>query len=163
MEIPLKRLKSTALILLTLTSMQTHGQNKEHDQTMYLELGGSAGFWSLNYEQIDVRSNQPDLFWRLGFGAIPIDRNSGSVLAFPITYGAIMGTGNHRAEVSIGQGLSVTTRGGLHTYTLPVAGYRYMSEDRRVFFRVTYTPLVSYIFDFQVQHWAGISVGYQLN
>jgi hypothetical protein len=44
--------------------------------------------------------------------------------------------------------------------TTLAVGYRYQHPDKKFFYRVTYTPLVSYLVDFQMQQWAGVSIGY---
>jgi hypothetical protein len=66
----------------------------------------------------------------------------------------------HKLEFGIGQGFTLTTKGSFFMLTTLAAGYRYQHPDKRFFYRVTYTPLVSYLVDFQMQQWAGLSIGY---
>ena len=76
---------------------------------------------------------------------------------------SLIGKHSHKLELGIGQGLTVTTKGSFFLLTIPTIGYRYQNETKNMFYRVTYTPLISYLFDFQMQQWAGISIGYTLN
>ena len=80
----------------------------------------------------------------------------------PGNFGVLIGQGNHKIEFGIGQGLSLTSKGRFFALATPVVGYRYQSIEKRFFFRVTYTPLISYILDFQYQNWVGVSIGYNI-
>jgi hypothetical protein len=141
---------------------------------VFLELGGSGGLGSINLEKplfINLpwvpRDNcgplKPVLYsftWRLGLGASPIDQNNGWVLIFPAMVNMVYGVYAHRIEFGTGIAPSVTTKGSLFIKSPVMLGYRFQPPDKKLFFRVTYTPLVSWLVDFQWQHWAGISIGY---
>ena len=76
---------------------------------------------------------------------------------------SIIGKNSHKLELGLGQGITITTKGHFFALTTASVGYRYQSETKKWFYRVTYTPLISYIIDFQVQQLAGISIGYTFN
>jgi hypothetical protein len=76
---------------------------------------------------------------------------------------SLIGRNSHKLELGIGQGITITTKGSFFPLTTPVIGYRYQRESKKWFYRVSYTPLISYLVDFQIQQWAGISVGYSFN
>jgi hypothetical protein len=127
---------------------------------VFLELGGSGGLASLNYEQTWRQGEKVDLAYQAGFSFAPIDRNNGSVLIFPLLVKGILGKTAHRAELGIGQTLSITTRGSFFPTAIGTAGYRWQSLEKPWCIRLVYTPIVSYLLDFQWQHWGGLSIGY---
>ncbi|HYG51234.1 MAG TPA: hypothetical protein VD905_10045, partial [Flavobacteriales bacterium] len=65
--------------------------------------------------------------------------------------------------VGIGQGITITTKGSFFARATGLLGYRYQPPGKKWFYRVSYTPIVSYLVDFQYTHWAGLSLGYMLN
>ena len=135
----------------------------EKPRAVFLELAGSGGIASLNYEKAFAGNERLLFTWRAGFSLAPIDRNNGTGLVFPLMANVLVGPADHKLEVGLGQGFTVTTRGSFFALTTAAVGYRYQAEGKRLFYRATYTPLISYLVDFQVQHWAGISIGYELN
>ena len=66
-------------------------------------------------------------------------------------------------EFGLGQGITITTKGNIFALTTAAVGYRYQPITKNWFYRVTYTPLISYIIDIQFQHWGGIGIGYTFN
>jgi hypothetical protein len=62
--------------------------------------------------------------------------------------------------LGFGQGITLTTKGNFFILATPSIGYRFAASNSPWFYRFTYTPLVSYLIDFQYQNWAGISIGY---
>lgn len=140
-------------------------------KSFFLELGGSGGLGSLNYEQRLLEGENYALWGRIGFSLAPIDRNNGTGLVFPLMGHMLLGRDKHFLEIGLGQGATVTTRGQFFLLTTSSLGYRfYLQKDpsktssnkQKWFFRIAYTPLISYLLDFQVQHWAGLSFGLNL-
>ena len=156
-------MKITFIILSLLLTIKIYCQEFTNKKSVIFEIGGSAGVGSINYENIFNKKGQFDLLWRVGITGFPIDKNNGFVLVIPATFGTLIGQGNNKLELEIGQGFSITTKGKIFALTTPIIGYRYQNTRKRFFFRITYTPLISYIFDFQYQNWAGVSIGYKLN
>lgn len=137
------------------------GQEKTLSKnSIFLEVAGSGGLGSINFEQSFYKKKIIDLTWRAGLSIAPIDKNNGTGIVFPLMINTLLGKTSHKAEIGLGQGITVTTRGSIFTLTTAVLGYRYQSSEKPWFYRVGYTPLISYLVDFQVQHWGGISVGY---
>ncbi|NOZ48019.1 MAG: hypothetical protein GXO79_14765 [Chlorobi bacterium] len=155
------KVKLTIFILILAT--QAFCQEFVQKKSVYIELGGSAGFGSVNYENIFNKNGKIDLLWRIGISGFPIDKNAGFVFIIPTTISGLIGKKNHKIELGIGQGISMSTKGRFFSLTTPVIGYRYQNAGKRFFYRVSYTPLISYILDFQYQNWLGISIGYNLN
>lgn len=135
----------------------------QKNKNVFFELAGSGGFGSFNYEKTFLEKEKINYTWRTGISVTPIDKNNGIVFIFPVTANVLFGKTKHKLELGLGQGISVTTKGSFFTLGLLTAGYRYAHPDKKWFYRITYTPLVSYIFNFQIQQWAGISIGYVIN
>lgn len=156
-------MKYTITIVLFLICFQTAGQDtvtKKH--SVFLELAGSGGIGSFNYERIFSAKKQWQFSWQAGITGFPIDKNAGFVFVFPVSINTMIAFGNHHIEAGFGQGISITTRGSFFALTTPKVGYRYDPEGSPLYFRLMYTPLISYILDDQYQHWGGISIGYQI-
>jgi hypothetical protein len=149
------------ILFLTIISVVTLGQTDRNKRnSVYLEVAGSGGLGSINYEELFWKRNNTEFTWRAGLSFAPIDRNNGVGIVFPLMINSIIGANSHKLEVGVGQGVTVTTKGKFFALSTAAIGYRYQSDSKKLFYRVAYTPLVSYLIDFQVQHWAGISVGY---
>jgi len=129
-------------------------------KSIFVELAGSGGLGSLNYESSFFKKNKTELSWRAGLSFAPIDKNNGVGIVFPLLINSLVGDNSHKLELGIGQGFTITTKGRFFMLTNAVVGYSFQSERNNWFYRISYTPLISYIVDFQVQQWAGISIGY---
>ena len=163
-EINMKIKQGWLIIFFVLTSEILFGQKiLEKRRSLFLEIGGSGGLGSLNYENVFLRKPIIDLSWRAGFSLAPIDRNNGTGIVLPVMINAQFGKNAHKLEAGLGQGITITTKGQFFFLATAAVGYRWQPEDKRVYFRVMYTPLISWIVDFQVQHWGGFSIGYLLN
>lgn len=99
------------------------------------------------------------LEYRAGLSFVPIDRNNGNGIIFPLLIHATYGNGKHMADLGIVQAITITTKGSAFVRMPTSFGYRFQTEVR-MFYRVAYTPLVSYIYNFQWEHWGGITIGY---
>jgi hypothetical protein len=146
--------KLRLLPLLLLATFQLCAQ-----RAVFLEAGGSGGIASLNYEQTFYKRANADFLWRAGLSFAPIDRNNGTGIVIPVLAEMITGRSAHHLELGLGQGITLTTKGKFFALTTVVAGYRWQKEEKPLFFRVSYTPLVSYLVDLQYQNWGGISIG----
>lgn len=159
---PIKNLAQKLSILLLCFIMTTsRGQNSvTKPKSIFLELGGSGGLGSINFEKQFHKKKNTNFTWRAGLSLAPIDKNNGTGLVFPLMVNTLIGGKAHKLELGIGQGITFTTKGNFFALTTANVGYRYQAEQKRWFYRVTYTPLISYLIDFQIQHWAGVSIGY---
>ena len=129
-------------------------------KSIYFELAGSGGIASINYEKEFCKKKNTEFTLRAGFSIAPIDKNNGNGIVFPVLVNALIGKKAHKLELGLGQGITITTRGSFFALGTAVLGYRYQNPDKNWFYRVSYTPLISYIVDFQVQQWFGLSIGY---
>lgn len=167
------RLKNALLGLLLILSHSVYGQKMkldgtpklyENERTIYFELAGSGGLGSFNYETKikKLKLEKYNLRWRFGLSYAPIDKNNGGALVFPVMLHSLIGKNQHYLDVGIGQSISITTKGNFF-FLMPLSiGYRLDNNTNRHFWRFSYTPIVSYLLDFQWQHWAGITFGLKL-
>jgi len=151
------------LLILSCTACSFGQSAADQRKSVFLEVAGSGGLGSLNYEQLFLRKNTTDFTWRAGLSFAPIDKNNGTGIVFPVMVNALIGKQSHQLELGLGQGITLTTRGSFFALTTAAVGYRYQSDSKPWFYRVTYTPLISYLVDFQIQQWGGVSVGYSFN
>lgn len=157
-------IRTCCLLILIIVGGSSYGQaDFTKRKSVFLEIAGSGGLGSLNYESHFLRKNVTELTWRAGLSVAPIDKNNGIGLVFPLMANALIGQQSHKLELGLGQGITITTKGNIFALTTAAIGYRYQSDSKPWFYRVTYTPLISYLVDFQLQNWAGVSVGYTLN
>ena len=156
--------KLTTMVLLSTLSVLTFGQTtSDYRKSLYFEIAGSGGIGSMNFEKSFVSRNHYELTWSAGLSLAPIDKNNGTVIVFPLMIHSLIGKSNHKLELGLGQGITVTTKGSAFALATAAVGYRYLTKKERWYYRLSYTPLISYLVDFQVQNWAGISIGYNLN
>ncbi len=132
-------------------------------KSIFLEIAGSGGFGSVNFEKHFYKKKNIAFTWRAGLGFAPITKDNGIGIVFPLMINSIIGKSSHKLEFGLGQGITITTKGSFFALTTASIGYRYQRETKNWFYRVAYTPLISYILDIQIQHWAGVSIGYTLN
>ncbi len=163
------------IVTLLLASLASRAQTTRN---LYFELGGSGGLASINFEKpLWVPSDYGPKFrdmcgspphsgyyfgWRFGFSMTPIDKNNGVALIFPVMVNWIYGCGKHKLELGAGLAPAVTTKAAFYIKSPLVLGYRFEPKDKKWFARVSYTPIVGWLVDYQWQHWAGISLGYKL-
>jgi hypothetical protein len=160
-----------AVLLISFCDLRSQGKY------IHLELGGSGGLGSINlewklrafqtrdsYHEFDAQVIR-DKSWitlRAGIGGSPIDKNNGVVLVFPVMVNFIAGLSPHKFEIGGGLAPSVTTKGSFYIKSPLMVGYRFEPNGKNFFFRASYTPIVGWWFDYQWQHWAGISFGIKL-
>ena len=149
-----------SFLILSHSFSQTETNKK---RSIYFELAGSGGIASINFEKEFLIKPKSTFVWRTGLSFAPIDKNNGTGIVFPFMVHWIKGENAHKLDIGIGQGVTITTRGSFFALTTACIGYRYQTPSKKWFYRVAYTPLISYLIDFQIQHWGGISIGYTLN
>lgn len=161
------------LFLLALT-LDLHAQQDNYTppqglNNWYVELGGSALFYSINYEKYLFRNNRENLTWlgRVGAAYNPIDysllntvfldRNS---FMFPFTSTVLWGAGKEKLE--FGGGFTMITKNFRDNEIVPnaVLGLRVM-ESNKVCFRLTYILLYreTNIPGSKLMNWIGVSIG----
>jgi hypothetical protein len=159
-------IKISLIVWLTLL-MQVSGfsqDNKSISQSYFsFELAGVGGLGSLNFEHNVLDKEVVDIQMRYGLSFMPIDKNNGVGVVMPVLAHFLIGTGAHKLDLGAGQAITITTKGSFFILAPLSFGYRYQPKDKNYFFRMAYTPIVSYLLDFQWQNWAGITYGYHFN
>ncbi|MEM1218553.1 MAG: hypothetical protein AAGH79_06560 [Bacteroidota bacterium] len=144
-------------LCVTIGDLQAQG-----DRFWHVEALGTGGLGSFSYEQQFMGYAKGQLSWRVGLSAFPIDQNTGTVLVFPLILQGQHGQKWLRLEYGVGQTPSITTRGAFFMRASGLLGLRLERESSPWIVRASYTPLISYLIDFQFEHWGGLSVGYRL-
>lgn len=137
----------------------------DRHNAIYLELLGSGGGPSLNYErQVPVR----DVSWlrfqsRVGASYVPNIKGNPYDVWVPVLLGPTLGDPHHALELGIGPLLVIERRTGPDgpfryddTRAAALIGYRYES-DGGFLLRVSYTPFTD---DASWTSWGGLSLGY---
>lgn len=156
-------LKLVVAIFILISNVNFAQTELNKRKSLFFELAGSGGVGSINYEKLFLKKNNTEFTWRAGLSFAPIDKNNGTGIVFPLMIQSLIGKNSHKLELGLGQGITITTKGHFFTLATGAIGYRYQSEKKKWFYRATYTPLISYLVDFQIQQWGGISVGYTFN
>lgn len=147
------------LMFFSTLGMQLHAQKMKH---LSLEIGGVGGVASLSFERELLQKEAFRLDLRLGFSLLPIDANNGVSLIFPVMAHGVLGKSRHQLDLGIGQAFTLTTKGNFFVLMPLSFGYRFSPGEGKIYLRPAYTPLVSYLLDLQIQHWAGLTVGFRL-
>lgn len=156
-------LKLVVAILILISNVNFAQTELNKRKSLFFELAGSGGVGSINYEKLFLKKNNTEFTWRAGLSFAPIDKNNGTGIVFPLMLNSLIGKNSHKLELGLGQGITITTKGSFFSLTTAAIGYRYQPETKKWFYRFTYTPLLSYLVDLQIQQWGGISVGYTFN
>lgn len=130
----------------------------------YVELGGAAFLYSLNYEKILYKSTKLGWVGRIGMSygfsdgkllnKIQLDRDA--VLA-PFTSSILLGSRERKEKIEIGAGFTLINKGIADREIVPTAvlGFRVI-ETNKVCFRISYTPFIR---NREMQSWFGVSIG----
>jgi len=130
----------------------------------FVELGGPAQFYSLNYEKFLYRTYNERYTWtaHVGFGYSPfnfdilntvfIPRNT---FMAPFSTTILQGAGKEKLE--FGGGFTLFTKDFANNEIVPhaIIGLRVM-ESNKVCFRLNYVPFLQ---AGSITHWVGISLG----
>jgi hypothetical protein len=158
----------TLLIVWGLIFFQRgYSQQRTPSQGVYLEIGGNAGFYSVNYERKVYQKGNLRLVTRLGLGVLPQDAFQHYLPIIPVESSALWGKSRHQLEAGIGLTASINTyRKGDYDYiknsknntyyigndykihsrtnlgyaALLRVGYRYQCRENGLFIRVGFTP-----------------------
>ncbi len=145
------------LIMMLLVSSSLCGQ-RLWVHYAYSEVGGTGGLYSLGWEGFTKRTYAV----QIGLSALPADGEL--IFTVPAVFKYVHGIKSHHPEIGLGLGSSVVNRAGLKTFVrgIGLVGWRYQALDSRWCYRAFYSPLVSFLVDFQWQHWGGFGISYRL-
>ncbi len=130
----------------------------------YVELGGAALLYSLNYEKILYKSTNLGFVGRVGaaygfadgwfLNTVKLDK--GAVYA-PFTASMLLGNRERKEKLEVGFGFTLINTGPTSREIIPTAvlGFRVI-ETNKVCFRISYTPFIR---NNEYQGWFGVSFG----
>lgn len=148
------------LLAIAMTSAVPAFAGRTADNTIYIEYGGVAGLYSLNFDRILMRAGGVHgVGARLGASWFPLtDAGDVSFFAIPVNLVYLYGRKEHKLEVNMGVVSRIATGMGRRevlTVIAPSAGYRFQMRESDFNLRIMFTPLLSSRF----QPWGGISLG----
>lgn len=153
------------IVLLTFFALQSSAQNLAigaakgtNKHIVYLELGGTGYFYSVNYERLLFNKKAFAGFARVGFEYIPWNK-ADRLIHFPLGMNFTYGQKKHRFEaglaalfrmnfdpgVGFGEGFYLTNP-PTRIFLAPSAGWRFHAKPNEwgssFFLRVTFTPII---------------------
>jgi hypothetical protein len=164
-------IKSTICLglCLLITALNVNAQEKPYREpdglsNWYVELGGAAGLYSLNFEQTLYRKNKFGWVGRIGFSydfstgyfLRKLEMQEGAVRA-PFHTAILLGDKLRKEKIELGLGVTLISNPSGTTEYIPTAaiGFRVI-ETNKVCFRVLYTPFIR---DLKYENWFGVSIG----
>ena len=88
-------------------SLQDKNRNINRNN-VYLELGGTGYYYSINYELLIVKSSSTALFGRIGFEYLPI-RDADRMIHFPLAANLLLGKKRSKLEIGTTIGFTLAT------------------------------------------------------
>jgi hypothetical protein len=141
----------TIYAILTIVPVRTFAQEADYKNSIYLEAGGNAYMYSINYDRSLSISTKFILVTRIGFGTFLKDEP----YIIPLEVTALIGKQNNFFE--FGTGYTFADDGFLNFR----AGYRF--EKNRSLFRAAFLYFPFFPKDDTItgMPWAGLSYGYR--
>jgi hypothetical protein len=139
--------------------------------TFFLELGGNAWFYSLNYDRILLDRDKWKLSGRVGAMYLPsfhaVNRHMAGV---PLEISYLRGRNKHFLEIGLGvtttydtYPLSDTRIRELAVVGMARIGYRYQKPEGGLFFKTGFTPMAGLLYNLRDRRWAmGSAFAYPL-
>jgi hypothetical protein len=136
---------------------------------VYVEIGGIAGYGSLNYERAFFIKTKWTLSARVGISTMNLKDYTNKFNPDILVPFAVYGSygSNHKAEIGIGQLYENVVRADLsefkpirvsHFNTVFSVAYKYQRKHGGLFIRVAYSPIIDY--EGVYRNWGGVSIGY---
>jgi len=127
-------------LLLWIVIMPIKGNSQDYRHAVFLELGGMAPVYSMNYEFIFPGEGILEFGLRAGFGI------SGSRMALPVGAGIITKDDPHKFQILAGMTPFVRDYGETHSDTfmdlMVGTGYRYQQDEAPWFISIAFYPKV---------------------
>jgi hypothetical protein len=160
----MKKILFSLLFLLVFLQVS----NAQRSKLLYLELGGNAFIYSLNYDARFGKTNH-GLGFRIGTSLL--GEQSYHTLIFPTHLNYVLGKKNYGIELGVG-GIAIfqptAPSDKNHYYPSAVVAYRYQPTDKHFSFRIGWMPTFiksnGGTFDFSplLRYMPGLSFGYRL-
>jgi hypothetical protein len=189
----MRPIQTTLVLVLAISMLHCHAQKALNNieiqrNTLFLELGGNGGFYSLNYDRQVKASDTWRLAGRVGIMYVNTFTDQNRHLAgVPIEFSYLKGTKNNFFEI----GLGVTgTYDQYYSFDpkVPIrdskvqdlammavvrVGYRHQKREGGLFYKLGFTPLAGVVFDLRkntnihtpenfAYPWIGAAIGWTL-
>ncbi|MEM6965737.1 MAG: hypothetical protein AAF573_13295 [Bacteroidota bacterium] len=157
-----QNIESRKDVNVSLTNINPH--------TILLDIGGTGGYGSLNYEYSFFEKKSMVFSARVGFSFFrfrDFERKWNPDLLFPFNVQLRKKWKNHSILFGVGQTISSIVKASADFSGKirqnrwngnVLLGYRFQKTSKPFFFQITYTPLLERYERFW--HWGGIGVGY---
>jgi len=126
---------------------------------IYLELGGNALYYSVNYDRVFSFSKIVHSSLRVGFFTTPEIGSGYNTHVFPLEANLLLGKENNFFELGVGQSIWVESGGysdNIDSYSTFRLGYRHIS-DKGLMVRTGIVPIIQ---DDDAMIWVGLGIGY---
>ena len=141
---------TTAFLTLSLCSYSQEENEVNATNTLFVEVGGNAGLYSINYDKILAQRSRLKLSIRIGVSIFPQPLDPGIFIQpiVPIEVNGFYGN-KHHIEIGISYGstlypgytLGEEKKAVLYHYSIVGRlGYRYQKKEGGLFMRIAYTP-----------------------
>lgn len=137
-------------------SAQDEDEKEFRKNTVYLELLGNGGYYSLNYDRIFEIKPKIKISTRIGFTYFPDLFGNGFRQVGPLTEVSILySLFNNKHFLELGSGLSYFHQGYMinpgYTYNeavlffIPRLGYRFQQPNGGLFFKIGFLPIYEWL------------------
>jgi hypothetical protein len=125
--------------------------------TFFVELGGNAMSYSLNYDRILLSRDKWKLSGRVGATYLPLFQVSDRLMAgVPLEVSYLRGRGKHFLEIGLGGTVTYDTYPLSDTRIRDLAvmgvfrvGYRHQKPEGGLFYKVGFTPMARRVYDLE--------------
>lgn len=177
-----KKLPFTILFLgLFLTASAQENPVPLQRNTLFVEIAGKGGFYSLNYDRIlldkgswRVAGRVGGMFYRSKLNVVGTNYQTMVTLPFELSY--LRGKRNHMVELGIGVTPVYRKYDKVEQYSpnilvfqpTPSISYRYQKREGGMFYKATVISMFTYVKkynstrNFYLHPWLGLSIGYTL-
>ena len=156
----------TLLIIVTLFTLNLKAQNDSYSKnSIYFELGGTAGHYSIKYDRIIFKKNLLAITGNIGFSPSLIPFVNGSEkLEFepriPMQINMLIGKRQHYFKYGLGFTPYKNSNQNMRYAFFPVLiGYQYRKIDHGLYISFEFMPLY-YEEKIDIYPWFGIGLGY---
>lgn len=160
------------ILVFSTVALSVYSQeNKPFRNGVITSAGGEGGVYTIGYERLFVKDKSFGTFLHAGISGFPIDQRI--TFAFPVSFGGYYRTKSWEFLAGPGIGPNVSCNyqefsgngaGRLRYYSRAYfeAGTRLRVSGDRYTIGIKYSPFISFIENFQWEHWAGINFGIHL-
>lgn len=144
--------------------------NSAISQQLLTSIAGKAGFYTLEYQQLFLKDKKLQVYAGIGVSGFAVDQRATIVLPFTVgcqqrwnTWEAFAGLGFSPNFSYYYQAFSVGTspsRMRFYSRSFVELGVRRYFSNECFSLGLSYTPLISFIENFQWEHWGAITLGY---